>query len=128
MDYKTKRKLYTWIEKLSQSVSGSETLFITADDIADENFDKPSQSLLQLFISSRHHNHYLWLFTKSYLDVPNNLRRQAKAIFVWYLKERTYLKTIHDESNVLTDDELVILRKIKYVKASMFLDKKRTSS
>ena len=113
---------------MSQSVSGSETLFITADDIADENFDKPSQSLLQLFIWSRHHNHYLWLFTKSYLDVPNNLRRQAKAIFVWYLKERTYLKTIHDESNVLTDDELVILRKIKYVKASMFLDKKRTSS
>ena len=39
-----------------------------------------------------------------------NLRRQAKIIFVWYLKERTDLKMIHDENNVLTDDELVIVR------------------
>ena len=33
-----------------------------------------------------------------------------KAIFVWYPKERGDFKTIHDESHVLTDDELVIVR------------------
>ena len=38
------------------------------------------------------------------------LRRQAKAIFVWYQKERADPKTIHDENDVLTDDELVVTR------------------
>ena len=46
------------------------------------------------------------------------LRRQAKAIIVWYLKERADLKMIHDENNVLTDDELIVvryfLRKLKH--------------
>ena len=42
--------------------------------------------------------------------IQKNLRRQAKAIFVWYPKERADLKMIHDENNVLTDDELVIVR------------------
>ena len=39
-----------------------------------------------------------------------NLTRQAKAIFVWYPKERGDLKLIHDENDVLTDDELVVAR------------------
>ena len=34
------------------------------------------------------------------------MRKQAKAIFVWYLKERA----IHDENDVLTDDEVVVTR------------------
>ena len=38
------------------------------------------------------------------------LRRQAKAIFVWYPKLRGDHKAIHDENNVLTDDELVVVR------------------
>ena len=42
--------------------------------------------------------------------MPKNLRRQAKAIFVWYPKEKADLKMIHDENNVLTDDELVVVR------------------
>ena len=46
----------------------------------------------------------------SYPTIPKNLRRQAKAIFFWYPKERGDLKMIHDEKNVLTDDELVINR------------------
>ena len=29
---------------------------------------------------------------------------------MWYRKERADLKMIHDENNVLTDDELVIVR------------------
>ena len=32
------------------------------------------------------------------------------AIFVWYPKERGDLKTIHDQNDVLTDDELVVVR------------------
>ena len=37
---------------------------------------------------------------------------------MWYPKERADLKMIHDENNVLTDDELVVVRdflkKLKY--------------
>ena len=33
--------------------------------------------------------------------IPKNLRRQAKAIFVWYPKERRDLKMVHDENDVL---------------------------
>ena len=29
---------------------------------------------------------------------------------VWYSKNRVYLKVIHDENNVLKDDELVVVR------------------
>ena len=36
------------------------------------------------------------------------MREQAKAIFVWYPKARIDLKMIHDENDVLTDDELVV--------------------
>ena len=50
------------------------------------------------------------MLTQSYSAIPKNLRRQAKTIFVWYPKERADLKMIHDQSNVLTDDELVIVR------------------
>ena len=46
--------------------------------------------------------------TQSYSAIPKNLRRQTKAIFVWYPKERGDLKMTHDENDVLTDDELVV--------------------
>ena len=105
-----KDKLYQWIEKLSHLLARSETLFIIDDIIADESLDKRRQSLLELAISGRHRDHYLWLLTQSYSAIPKNLRRQAKAIFVWYPKERADLKMIHDENNVLTDDELVVVR------------------
>ena len=42
--------------------------------------------------------------------MPQYLRRQTKSIFVWYSQERADLKMIYDENNVLTDDELVIVR------------------
>ena len=38
------------------------------------------------------------------------MRIQAKAIFVWCPKERADLKMIHDENDVLTNDELVVVR------------------
>ena len=74
--------------------------------------------MLELSISGRHRDRYLWLLTQSYSAAPKNLRREAGAIFTWYPKERGDLKTIHDENDVLTDDELFvgrsILRKIKH--------------
>ena len=42
--------------------------------------------------------------------MPKCLRRQVKAIFIWYPKEREDFKVVHDENNELTDDELVIVR------------------
>ena len=88
----------------------SETLFIIDNIIADEDRDKKRHSLLELSISSRHRDRYLWLLTQSYSAIPKNLRRPVKAIFVWYPKERADLKMIYDENHVLADDELVIVR------------------
>ena len=85
-----------------------EVLFIIDDLIANESLDKRRQPLLELSISGRHRGHYLWLLAQLYSAIPKNLRRQGKAIFVWYPKERGDLKTIHDENDVLTDDELVV--------------------
>ena len=114
-----KDKLYQWIEKLSQLLAHSETLFIIDNIIAHESFDKRRQSLIELAISGRHCGHYLWLLKQSYCAIPKNLHIQAEAIFVWCPKERADLKMIHDENNVLTNDELVVvrdlLRKSKHV-------------
>ena len=75
----------------------SETLFIIDDIIVDEGLDMQRQSLLELAISGRHRNYYLWLLTLSYSAIPKNLRRQAKAIFLWYPKERADVKMIHND-------------------------------
>ena len=50
-----------------------------------------------------------------------NLRRQAKAIFVWYPKERGDVKMIHDENDVLMDDELVVARKLHTKRISLWI-------
>ena len=63
----------------------------------------------ELANSGRHRGHYLWFVTQPYPAIPKTLRRQVKAIFVWYTKERADLKMIHDENNVLMDDELSLL-------------------
>ena len=105
-----KDNLYQWIKQLSGFLRFLEVLFIIYDIIADESLDKRKQPLLELSISGRHRNHYLWLLTQSYTAIPKNLRKQAKAIFVWYPKERGDLKAIHEENDVLTDDELVVAR------------------
>ena len=78
-----KDKLYKWVEKLSQLLACLETLFIIDDIIADESLDKRRHSLLELAISGRHRNHYLWILTQSYSAIPRYLRRQTKAIFLW---------------------------------------------
>ena len=105
-----KDNLYQWIKKLSELLRFLEVLFIIDDLIANESLDKRRQPLLELSISGRHRGHYLWLLKQSYSAISKKLRRQAKAIFVWYPKERGDLKMIHDENDVLTDDELVVAR------------------
>ena len=102
--------LYQWIGKLSQLLSRFKTPFIIDDIIANKDLDKRRQPLLELSISGRHRRHYFWSLTQSYSAVPEDLRWQAKAIFVWYPKERTDLRTIHDENDLLTDNELVVAR------------------
>ena len=72
--------------------------------------DKTRQPLLELSISGRHQGHYLWLLTESYKGISKKLREQAKAIFVWYPKARIDLKMIHNENDVLTDNELAVAR------------------
>ena len=105
-----KDNLYQWIKKLSELLRSLKVLFIIDDIIANESLDKKRQPLLELSISGRHRGHYLWLLTQSYTVIPKNLRKQAKAIFVWYPKERGDLKAMHEENDVLTDDELVAAR------------------
>ena len=100
--------LYQWIKKLSKFLQLPEVLFIIDGIIANESLDKRRQSLLELTISGRHRNQYLWLLTQSYSAIPKNLRKQAKSIFEWYPKERGDLKMIHDENDMLTDDELAV--------------------
>ena len=82
------------------------------DIIADETLDKRRQPLLDLAISGRHKEHSLWLLTQSYTAVPKNIRRQAKMLYVWYLKNRTDLNIIHEENDIIeTPEELANVKK-----------------
>ena len=94
------------IEKISNLLAGDKTLFLIDDIIADETLDKHHQPLLELAISGRHRGHSLWLLTQSYTAVPNNIRRQAKMFYVWYPKNRTDLSTIHEENDIIGQEEL----------------------
>ena len=49
------------------------------------------------------------------------MKEQAKTIFVWYPKARIDLKIIHDENDVLTDDELATARNILKKSKQAFL-------
>ena len=99
-------RLYYLIEKISNLLAGSATLFLIDDRIADETLDKSNQPLLELAISSCHRQHSLWLLAQSYTTVPNNIRRQAKMLYVWYPKNRKDLNTIHKENDVIGPEEL----------------------
>ena len=79
-------RLYYLIEKISNLLTGSTTLFLIDDIIADEILDKRHQPLLELAISGRHRGHSLWLLTQSYTAVSNNVRRRAKMLYIWYPK------------------------------------------
>ena len=94
------------IEKISNLLTGDKTPFLIDDIIADETLDKCRQPLLELAISGRHRGHSLWLLTQSYTAVPNNIRTQAKMLYVWYPKNRTDLNMIHEGNDVMGPEEL----------------------
>ena len=99
-------RLYYLIEKISNLLAGSKTLFLINDIIADEDLDKRRQPLLELAISGHHRQHSLWLLTQSYTAIPNNISRQAKMLYIWYPKNRTDLNTIHKENDIIEMGEL----------------------
>ena len=99
-------QLYHLIEKISNLLTGDKTLLLIDDIIADETVDKRRQPLLELLISGKHRGHSLWLLTQSYTAIPNNVRRQAKMLYVWYPENRTGLNTIHKENDVIGPEEL----------------------
>ena len=83
-------QLYYLVEKISNLLAGSVTLFLIDDIIADEALDKHRQPLLELAISGRHRGHSLWLLTQSYTAVPNNIRDKQKCSTFGILRtERT---------------------------------------
>ena len=94
------------IEKISNLLTGDKTLFFIDDIIADETLDKRHQPLLELAILGRHRGHSRWLLTQSYIAIPNNIRRQAKMLYVWYPKNRMDLNTIHKENDIIGPEEL----------------------
>ena len=93
--------LYYLIKKINNLLAGSKTLFLIDDIIVDEAVDKRRQSLLELAISGHHRQHSLSLLTQSYTAIPNNIRRQAKMLYVWYPKNRTFLNTIHEQNDII---------------------------
>ena len=108
--FEPKRNLFQLIEKLSELFSGEETLFIVDDMISDEALDKKRQPLLELAISGRHRQHSLWLLTQSYTAVPKNLRRQKKQLFTWYPSEKSDLKIIDEETNLMNSEDLTKIK------------------
>ena len=108
--FEPRGNLFEIVEKLSSLLSGEATLFIVDDMIADETLDKRRQPLLELAISGRHRQHSLWLLTQSYTALPKNLRRQKKQLFAWYPSEKSDLKTIDEETNLMTSDDLAKIK------------------
>ena len=74
--------LYYLIEKISNRLTGSKTLILIDDIIADEALDKLHQPLLGLAISRRHRAHSLWLLTQSCTSIANNI----KMLYIGYPK------------------------------------------
>ena len=102
--------MFEIIEKLSLHFSGEETLFIVDDVIADETLDKRRNPLLELAISGRHRKHSLWMLTQSYTALPKNLRRQKKQLFMWYPSEKSDLKLMDEDTNLMTSDDLTEIK------------------
>ena len=98
--------LYYLIEKISNLLDGSKTLFLIDDIIADEPLNKRRQPLLELAISGHHRQNSLWLLTQTCTTIPNNIRRQAKMLYIWYPKNRTDLNIIHEENDFIEAGEL----------------------
>ena len=123
-------QLYYLIEKISNLLAGSKTLFLIDDIIDDATLNKCCQPLLELAISGRHRGQSLWLLTQSYTAIPINIRRQANMLYVWNPKNRTDLNTIHEENNVISLEELARvksqLKRGKHTRLIMRMEYPRT--
>ena len=75
--------LYYLIEKISNQLSGSKTLFLIDDIIANEALDKRRQPLSELAISGRHRQHCLWLSIPSYTAIPNNITTKTGEAYLF---------------------------------------------
>ena len=113
--------LHYLIEKISNLLTGSKTLFLIDDIIANEALDKCRQLLLELAILRRHRNHSLWLLIQSYTAVPDNIKRQAKMLYVWYPKNQTDLNVIHEENDVTEMQEELVNVKNKLKQGSILV-------
>ena len=98
---------YDWIKMLGSLLAGFKNLFFIDDIIANGTLDKRRQPLPGLAISGRHKDNSLWMLTQSYTTVSMNIRRQAKMLYVWYLKKRGDWDTIHEESDIIEMPEEV---------------------
>ena len=90
------------IKHLSLLLIERPVLFIVDDMIANEGLNKKRSPLLDIAICCRHRQHSLWFLTQSYTSVPKNLRRLANMVYCWYQKERSDMRVIHEENEVLT--------------------------
>ena len=97
--------LLAWINRFSKLFSGQNMLFIIDDMIGDDSFNKYRSELLTLVTSGRHDGHSVWLLNQVYNAVPKNVRRQSKMLFTWYPKDRSDLKIIDDETNIIEKEE-----------------------
>ena len=91
------------LKNIQSFFSGLNTLFIVDDVISDEAVDKRRSALLKMATSGRHDKHSLWILTQVYNGVPKTIRRQAKMLFTFYPKDRSDLKIIDEESNIIDD-------------------------
>ena len=114
-------RLYYWIEKFYSIFAGNETLFIIDDCISDKDFGKRRTPLLKLATAGRHRKYSLWLLTQVYTAIPKYIRRQCKMLFTWYPKERSDMKLIDEETNLI-DDWSKIKEQLKQSKhASLYI-------
>ena len=75
--------LYYLIEKISNLLTGTATLFLIDDIIADKALDKRHQPLLELAISVCHRQHSLWLLTQPYTAIPNIISGDKQKCFTF---------------------------------------------
>ena len=100
-----KGSLIQYIKTLSNLLAKETSLFIIDDCIADDALDKTRSELLALATSGRHKEHTLWFLTQCYTAIPKRIRRQKKQLFVWYPSEKSDLKLIDEETNIMTTSE-----------------------
>ena len=106
-------KLLEWIKQLSAFFLGKNTLFIVDDMIADETLDKTRGALLDIAISERHREHFLWMLTQRYKKIAITVRDQLKQLFVWFPKNRHELELIIKENDVGSWDVGYIKERLK---------------